>query len=205
MSLVNHRYNLRSGPFGLCSGYWDEKSQLFRRADETEQGDCCVKTCKPFVDACANMCPKAAPEYQGLCYKTCDDIVTTCGDFCKLSSPVWGANNPILKGTKEKGCGDGIYEPLNIECIKKNQNDIINICRHDCTTTSKLDCEQHCDYSYGIISDKKADPLYFEKKIEDLKSMSIKRTRDDGDNVQYIVYALAIVGIVFGIWILAKM
>uniref|UniRef100_A0A6C0JS36 Uncharacterized protein n=1 Tax=viral metagenome TaxID=1070528 RepID=A0A6C0JS36_9ZZZZ len=205
MSLSNHTYNLRAGQFGLCSGYWDEKAQVFRRADETEQRDCCMKTCKPFVDTCANICPKAAPKYQKLCYKTCDDIVTTCGDFCNLSSPVWGANNPIFKGTKEKECGDDIYNPLNIDCIKKNKDAIINICRHNCTPTSKLDCEEHCKYSYNIISDKKANPLYFEKKIKELRGMSIKQTKGKGDNVQYIIYALAIVGIVFGIWILVKM
>jgi hypothetical protein len=202
MSLAIHKYNSLSGPFGLCSEYWDEKASVFRKADETEQGDCCMRTCKPFVDECAELCPKVEAKYQKLCYKTCGDIQNSCKDFCSLSSPMSGVNNPIFKGTKEKGCGDGIYELLNKECIKKNKNDILNICRNSCIQSDKLDCEKHCHYSLNLISEEKANPLYFKKKVG---AMAVKNTGGQVNIIQYIIYALVIVGIVFGIWILATL
>ena len=203
---MTHIYNLQTGPFGLCSGHWDEKTQVFRRADETEQGDCCLRTCKPLIDLCSRTCPKAEPKYQELCYKTCEDISVTCGDFCKLSSPIWGSTNPIFKGIKEQGCGDYLYEPLNNECIKKNKDGIINICRQNCRSSHTLDCDKHCQYSYNIISDDKTNPLYFKKNIEGLKSFSVKNNKYKrvDNNIMYIIYSLVIVGIIFGMWILTN-
>jgi hypothetical protein len=194
MSLAN-RHNLDSGPFGLCSGYWDKDANIFRKADQTDIAICCMKTCETFVDECKEQCPKAEPKYQHLCYQTCDDIQTSCGDFCDLSSPVWGSDNPILKGSREKGCGDGIYKSLDKECVKNNKNDIINICLNTCIDSDQLDCEKHCNYSYKIISDednKKNNSLY----------ESVRKQK--GYNM-YIIYFFAIIFIIFGIWILVRL
>ncbi len=37
MSTIQDKFNLRAGMFGLCSGYWDKKTNRFRRADDTEE------------------------------------------------------------------------------------------------------------------------------------------------------------------------
>jgi hypothetical protein len=191
MSLAN-RHNLDSGPFGLCSGYWDKNAQIFRKADQTDIAVCCMKTCETFVDKCKELCPKAEEKYKNLCYQTCDDIQKTCGDFCDLSSTVLGSDNPIFKGIKEKGCGDGLYKSVDKECVKKNKNDIIKICLNSCIDSEQLDCEKHCNYSYKIILDE--DDTKYENP-----------SKPKGHKKMYIIYSLAIIGIIFGIWILSTL
>ena len=68
MSSENHKYNLHAGLFGLCSGYWDEQSDTFRASDDIEQEDCCLRTCRPFVNECVNECPNAIPKNRKFCY-----------------------------------------------------------------------------------------------------------------------------------------
>jgi hypothetical protein len=199
MSLANHKYNLRSGPFGLCSGYWDADAHVFRRANKTEEGDCCLLTAKPLVDKCVELCAKAEPRYQKLCYESCTDIRETTKANCQLSSADWGTDNPIYKGTKASGCGDSIYKLLDMECVRQNKYKILDVCRYECLPSDKLDCDQHCRYSYKMISDEKNNPLYFKQSH---KSLHVKRTKGYHNNV---LYGLAIAGILFGLWILVRM
>ena len=138
-----------------------------------------------------------------MCYKKCGNIREICQDNCLLNnkSEIWGVNNPIYKGTKDFGCGDGIYKSLDLECILSNKENIIKVCNNNCVSTETLDCTNHCNYSYNIISDKNTNPLNF--NTPNIKRLPyIKNNRGEGDNTQYIVYAFAISGIIFGIYIL---
>ena len=201
-------YNLHEGPFGLCSSFWDEKSGQFKSADDVQLLDCCLRTCKPLVDECVEQCPKATPSHQrGLCYETCNDIKESCDNNCQLSYNFWGVNNnPIYKGVKDLGCGDGIYTRLDNKCIVENKDKIIDICEKNCIPEQRLDCTMHCAYSYNMIVNKKDNPLYFNIPANvNAKSPYIKSTRGEQNNSLYFVYALAIVGILFGIWILLKL
>jgi hypothetical protein len=199
------KYNSQSGPFGLCSGYWDEKSHLFRLADETEKSDCCLSTCKPLIDKCVELCPKAEAKHRNSCYKSCDDIKEACVSNCKLSSGVFGRSNPIFKGTEAAGCGNGVYKPIDKECAIKNKIKIMNICRNNCTPTSNVECTKHCQYSFDFNTDANTNPLSFTKPSKLLKSPYIKSTHGEGNSVMYIVYALVIFGIIFGIYIIWKL
>ena len=184
-------YNFNSdGFFGLCSGYWDEKSQTFKGTNETERSDCCLRTCKPFIDECVKQCPNSKPNNRKSCYKSCDDIKEICEDTCQLSNNIWGVNNPIYKGTEQSGCGNGVYTPLNKKCILNNKKKILKICEDNCS----VNCKNQCIYSYNLISNKNSNPLSFNIPIN--TSENKKRT------THYIIYALSISGIIFGIYIL---
>lgn len=185
-------YNFNSdGFFGLCSGYWDEKSRTFKGTNETEKADCCLRTCKPFINECVKQCPNSEPKNRKSCYKSCDDIKEICEDNCQLSNNMWGVNNPIYKGTEQSGCGNGVYTTLNKKCILDNKEKIIKICEDNCS----VNCKNHCIYSYNLISNKNSNPLSFNIPINTKKTTTTSTTA-------YIIYALSISGIIFGIYIL---
>jgi len=132
MSFTNHKYNLRSGPFGLCSGYWDEKNRVFHRANKTEERKCCLNSCKPLTNECRDMCNLATNNKT--CHETCDDIEEICEDNCDLL----GDKNPIYN--------HGITNQINVDSVLKNKDEIIRFCRKNCVTTSEIDCQKHCEY-----------------------------------------------------------
>jgi len=201
-------YNLLSGPFGLCSGIWDEHAKIFRRADDTEKGECCFNTCKPFVQKCVENCPKASStHFEDLCYKTCHDIKESCKNNCLLSSNSWSLNNPIYDGTKKFGCGDGFGHSINEECLKKHKDGILKECQRNCLPTQDLDCQKHCIYSYNFLTDDKADPLSFDRVIGTRSSDSSGSSGISswgGISLYILFYSLVFVVIMLGIYILIK-
>tara|TARA_B110000908_G_C10112037_1_gene383519 strand:- start:167 stop:823 length:657 start_codon:yes stop_codon:yes gene_type:complete len=213
MSLPNHKYNLRSGPFGLCSGYWDEEAQVFRRADQTEEGDCCLRTCKPFVDECVQSCPAGTTkEIRESCIQTCGDIKEICEDNCQLSSNLWGERNPIYKGTNEYGCGNGSETPVKLDCMRKNKGIILKFCQKNCLPSHGVDCEEHCAYSYDMIVNKEDNPLYKAKSVKGVRGVrSVKGCKGDKGNTglmgtpSYILYGFSIAVILLGIYILVTL
>jgi hypothetical protein len=198
-------YTIPSGPFGLCSGYWDEKSDSFISSDITEVGNCCLRACKPFVDECVKSCPEAENKYRNLCYESCSDIREACEDNCELNNELWYIDNPIFIGTREVGCGDDLYKTIVKECAIKNKNKIINICKKNCTPNSYINCRQLCEYSFDMITDKKNNPLFF-KQPQSIpqKLQKIKNTNNDVNDVNSVIYAVGIVSIIFGIYIILK-
>lgn len=210
MSLPNHKYNLRSGPFGLCSGYWDNNSHIFRRADQTEEGDCCLRTCKPFIDQCVKTCPRGSTDsIRKRCYLACNNMKEICESNCMLSSELWGANNPIFEGTSKYGCGNGFEQSIDIDCVINNKDDIIKFCGKQCTPTSGIDCQEHCEYSYDMIINKGENPLNIiipDDKGDDkgINKGVNKGTQVVGKNngVLYVLYVYLISVVLLGVYIL---
>ena len=196
MSITKDIYGL----FGLCSGYWDQKSNMLKKFDNVDRGHCCLNTCKPFVDECVKECPTITPKDRKLCYKVCGDIREICEDNCLLSSDMWGINNPINKGTSEFGCGDGVYKKYDMDCLLKNKDDIIKYCQSHCLSSHDVDCKRHCDWSYNLITNKNSNPLYFD--VPNTVGARYPYIKGNKNNIQYIIYSLVVVGIIFGIYIL---
>jgi hypothetical protein len=186
-------HNFNSGLFGVCSEYWDEKSRSFKKSNDVQMLDCCLRTCEPFVRSCVNECPRAAPVDRLACYKLCEDIRENCESNCKLSGDFWGLEkNPIYEGTKAYGCGDGIYIPFDKDCLLKHKEGIIKVCQNRCTPTDTVDCTSHCVYSYDLRINPSHNPLSFQTP-DNVGMRSIKSYKS---NSWYIIYAIAIVGVI---------
>lgn len=107
-----HKYNLRTGPFGLCSGYWDDNDQVFRQTTQREEIKCCINSCKPFVKECRELCKKSStPSILKTCKNTCDDIQNLCEENCKLSGKL-PSEDKLLKETQETPLDDAYVQPL---------------------------------------------------------------------------------------------
>ena len=164
--------NLRTGPFALCDGYLDEKSNIFYKANNSEKGYCCLQTCKPFIEKCEKNCQESS--FKKTCRKKCDNIKKLCEDNCKLGSlEIWGLDNPIYKGTNEYGCGTvGSFEnPSEQKCLIQNKSKIIQVCRRNCLPTSDINCDDHCKYSFDLIYDKNTNPLTLKNNYETSKKL----------------------------------
>lgn len=206
--ITNRIYNLKSEPFGICSGIWDTSSNTFKHINSTEKNKCCLRTCEPTVRECHKLCPDA--ENSKLCELTCNDIQNSCIDYCQLSTKgLWGIDNPIYKATKEYNCGDGYYHPINQECLKENKNNIISSCQKHCIPTMDVGCSHHCQYSYGFISDPKNS--FFsrigEQVTENNKKVLQKSIEDpieykDEKYFVYIAYCLGVSVILVGLFLL---
>lgn len=142
------------GPFGLCTGYWDEKNQMYQHADITEMAKCCLNTCSPTIEQCRKDCLTIKnPTYKYLCYDSCDrDIQNSCVNNCILINNIYGT--PIMKNVlKDFGCGDGIYKQVDKDCATKNKDAIIKQCTSDCIPTRNIDCSKYCNFSYDYLVD----------------------------------------------------
>lgn len=189
-------YNSQSGPFGLCSGIWDENAKIFRRANETDKAICCFNTCKPFVQTCVKNCPKAkTSHFRELCYKTCHDIKESCKNNCLLSGNSWNVDNPIYNGTRKFGCGDGFGHPIDEECMKKHTYGIMQECQRSCLPTSDLDCQKHCEYSYNFLTDDSVDPLAFDIP------KNISKKENTTTHLSYLIIISIILGLLL-VWII---
>ena len=184
------------GPFYICSRIWDNSSNIFRRSTSTEKNKCCLRTCAPFIRECDKICPDAKDSK--LCELTCNDIKDSCVDYCQLSTEgLWGIDNPIYKATKEYGCGDGYYNPINQQCLKDNKDNIISSCQKNCIPTMEVGCSHHCKYSYNFISDPDND--FFsrigEKVAESNNQVSHKNRKFNSEDNKYFVYILYSIGL----------
>ena len=178
--------NLRTGPFVLCDGYLDEKSNIFHKANNSEKGYCCLQTCKPFIEKCEKKCEKTS--HEKTCHEKCDNIKKLCEDNCKLGSlEIWGLNNPIYKGTNEYGCGTvGSFEnPSKQKCLLQNKSKIIQVCRQNCLPTSDINCDDHCKYSFDLIYNKNTNPLTLKNNYDTSKKLehSISLPQKPNNNV----------------------
>lgn len=197
-------YNLESGPFGLCSGYWDKNVGVFRESTPTEKGECCINVCRPFVKKCRKLCQKSTTQdILKSCHIKCDKIEDLCEDNCQLSSNLWGKNNPIYEASDEFGCGNSFETSINKECVIKNKNGILGECNNKCASTGITDCKEHCDYSYGLISEKIKNPLDVGKNLE--KPQTLKKVEDGKltyNDGLYVLYSFAFAIILFGLYII---
>ena len=118
----NQKYDLDSGPFGLCTGYWDKNNNIFRKFGSTDMYKCCLKSCIPNIEECYKLCNNVNKGSVSRCNKICEDIEESCSDFCRLSSPgFWGMDSPIYEGIKKFGCGDIYYNTIDKKCMEINR------------------------------------------------------------------------------------
>jgi hypothetical protein len=182
--------DLEAGPFSICSGVWNDKNNTYKRLSAVEKNKCCLETCDPVLTECHKLCPKNKN-----CKKTCKDINDSCIDYCQLSTTgIWGRKNPIFKATKTFGCGDGVYYPINQQCVKDNKNNIINFCEKDCTPSDDYNCSDICNYVYNDIINPSNTHLYFTGKNKDKKieiDGKIKNSRQSPNNtIKYFFYGI---------------
>ena len=162
MSDIIQEYDLIDDPFSLCSVVWNEEQKKFIPTNYIQKFECCSKTSLQTIEECRKTCSTLDNNKYTLCMETCDiDLKNAVERNCKLIDyGNLGFSNPIYKGTVELGCGNGYYDKINIDCIKKNKNDIINICKNNCIETEKNNCNNHCNYSYEMIIDPSKNVLY---------------------------------------------
>lgn len=204
---MNRRHTKGSitGPFGLCSGIWDKETNQYIRATDSEIMDCCMRNNLPLVEKCAQKCHKLKTrKLRNTCAITCYDISKMSVANCMLSSEFWRADkNSIVKATKHYGCGDGRFRPIDTECVEKNKEDILSLCRRECIPGITTDCEENCKFSYRSLVDPNTDPL--KKRVIQLnEELDLDGTPTETDNSVYIVYALGVAVILIGLYILFR-
>lgn len=160
MSFGEDGFNLRSGMFPTCSGYWDEQSGQFRRSDSTQLAKCCVDDCVAPVQYCKEFCrqqhgpgqPNDSPDLLRNCLETCNDEREACLATCRLSSPYVGLDNNYIQCANRFGC-KGLRELPDAKCVEENKDRIFQCCRDTCIPTRDLDCQAHCEFLQTITID----------------------------------------------------
>lgn len=182
------RYTLNTGLFSVCSGLWDENKQKIIKADTTNIMKCCINNCMKSDNLCNELCKKENDvNFDVLkCNKTCKYIKNLCIDSCDLESYIWNDNNPFIDCSKNKGCwkNNNVFDS---KCIKNNKLELIDCCNNNCISTSDIDCEKHCDYSFELASN------------ENIKTSDIKFNKSINYNDHTFIYIL--IGIIITILI----
>jgi len=202
---MNRRHTEESmfGPFGLCSEIWDKETNQYIRATDSEIGKCCMRTNLPLVNKCSQKCHQLkTKKLQENCAKTCHNISKMSVANCMLSSEFWGADkNPIFKATKRYGCGDSRFIAIDTECMEKNKEDILSLCRRECIPGMTTDCTENCEFSYRSLAEPNTDPL--KKRVNQLnEELNLEGTPTGTGNSVYIGYALGVAVILLGLYIL---
>lgn len=203
-----YRDGLFSGPFGLCSGVWDKRLKKYIKATDTEIGVCCMRTNEPLVKECTEKCPTLkTKKLRANCAKTCSDITKLSQANCMLSGKFWEVDkNPIFIGSNQYGCGDELFKQIDKECMKKNKEDILRLCRKNCTPSPQIDCTKHCEYSWKFLVDPETMFLTHQvSKLNDhLSEKELDGTPTGSGNSVYVGYALGVIVIILGLYILFK-
>jgi len=143
-------FDLRSGMFATCSGYWDEKNK-FHLLDSTEMAECCFKGCAEPVKYCLQYCKthnKNDPLLTNKCFQMCNDQKNICFDTCKLNSSN-DSTNYYMQCCYDHGC-KSLDDTPDADCVRKNKEKIFECCRHNCIPTRNLDCQKHCEFLQDI-------------------------------------------------------
>ena len=198
--------NLTDGPFSLCSDIWDDQQQRFKLSNLSEKEECCVRTCLPNIEECRNICSTIhvidSKKYN-LCIHKCDiDLKKTCENNCTLISNDLGFTNPIYKGTREFGCGDGYYDPININCLKNNKNGILKSCLNNCTSSTVIDCDFHCNHYYNKLEDIFTNKNY-NKNVLELVHTGYKST-NSVSIFKIFIFSIGITVLFFLIYVIIK-
>ena len=151
--------DINNGQFTICSGVLDTQKK-FKKYNLIEQQNCCLQTCLPTIIECRKICSGIKDNNTYLsCIEKCNvDIKNSCENNCKLINNNFGFTNPIYNGTRKFGCGDGYYDNINIDCLKKNKNNIIQICKDNCSLYTE--CDLLCDDSYNKLENPSKSLLY---------------------------------------------
>jgi hypothetical protein len=193
----NQKYDLESGPFTMCTGYWDKNNDTFRKFQSTDTYKCCLTTCFPDVEECNKLCTNIKKGSVSTCNKICENVKKACYNYCQLSTPnYWGMNDPIYEGIKTLGCGEPYYNIIDKKCLEINKDKIINMCKYKCIPTISIGCENHCKYMYNYLIN--YDTEY--KSILD-DSLLTKTLVNNDKYIKYILYAIFISFILVALYI----
>lgn len=159
------KFKTRAGLFGLCAGVWDEGTQSFHKATDTQISACCLTSCKPEIEVCLRQCldeygPRGNNPDEGLymdCRNNCSRIVLSCRNTCRLMNPNWGPHSAMMQCAEKAGCGK--YPNLEKDCLKKHEETIKICCEHNCTPTSTLNCRDHCNVRFLNYMGESENPL----------------------------------------------
>jgi hypothetical protein len=198
----NQKYNLDSGPFGLCSGYWDEKTNSFKKSGSTDTYKCCLSSCIPNIEECNKLCNSVTKGSTTRCNKICKDIEQSCNDYCELATPrFWGMDDPMYDIIKDFGCGSNYYDTIDIKCMERNKDKIISICNKNCIPTISIGCKNHCKYMYDLLT--KSLNLKI-KKTSQAEYKSFIENNNNSNYVSYILYSILIVFILVAFYYIFK-
>jgi hypothetical protein len=199
----NQKYNLDSGPFGLCSGYWDEKTNSFKKSGSTDTYKCCLSSCIPNIEECNKLCNSVTKGSTTRCNKICKDIEQSCNDYCELATPrFWGMDDPMYDIIKDFGCGSNYYDTIDIKCMERNKDKIISICNKNCIPTISIGCKNHCKYMYDLLT--KSLNLKIKKTSQAEYKSFIENNNNNSNYVSYILYSILIVFILVAFYYIFK-
>lgn len=153
MSEADSFFNLTTGMFPTCAGYWDEKTQRYMPADNTQIAKCCIENCKNSLTFCHDYCIENEgigkkyynPTLFSRCLTSCNYHRDFCFQTCRLTSSNVGINNDYLKCAAKYGCEgkNGIDDP---DCVRKHKDEIYKCCRNNCVPTRYVDCDENCKF-----------------------------------------------------------
>lgn len=207
---LDNTFNMKSGMFTTCSGYWDNKTHSFHPADSTNVAACCARNCGNSVKYCQKFCYDNSGEGQmfhdpgmlSRCLDTCNDQRNACLDTCRLSSPYVGTRNNYIECAKGQGCiGTGPLALPTPECVGKNKDAIMTCCRKTCTPHKDLDCQKHCDFlqETSINPDKMGVPRVTKQTLREISG----ELRTHPDNTwAYVLGAVILSFILITGWLL---
>lgn len=157
-------------PKGLyypCSGVWDDTSNSFRNAHDSEVFECCLDLCTPASQYCNKKCNEelqriynpsthaALPPAQAhkRCLKTCDIFTDLCRSQCRISAPGFNVDNKYFSCADSVGCPRGLGQVPDAKCVKKHKDTIMKCCRKECVPGYTVDCQHECDTLQSVVLD----------------------------------------------------
>lgn len=123
-----------------CSGYYDNKSKKYISNNPIDVFKCCINNCSDYLSYCKRVCD--SEENCDKCYRYFEDCQEGCesGDF-------W-TNNYFNKCTQDSSCFNNYVNDL--DCIKRNKNDLIDCCLKSCDSIKYENCSDYCNYMYDF-------------------------------------------------------
>jgi hypothetical protein len=168
--MINSYNNFNNGMYSLCSSFLNKETGQYIEESEISKTKCCLGVNKKQVDICRDECytrygihsENPNSEKYRLCYTSCENTAIFADVVCRRTSELWGEKNPFIICAKQTGCIDKYDKTIiDPECVKKNKNNLIKCCRQNCTPTTSIDCDEHCDVSFSAVYNRKRfNPLW---------------------------------------------
>ena len=133
-----------------CSGFFDEKTNLYNKSDTTEILKCCIDNCTEESRMCYTNCDLDNSANVENCYNKCNwgnNCISRCSaaDNKRIYDDYFNCARDI---------GDCVGGIPDKECVIKNKEKILECCRKTCLSTQDTDCETMCDYLEYVILNK---------------------------------------------------
>lgn len=138
-------YSVGAASLAFCRGTWNPETQKYEDDNSLDTMQCCMKKCEGYISFCYDTCKSQNPTEE--CYQKCDELAQNCSDIC-LNYPSEGVDI-ISECSGGLGCGE--YPTLDVKCMEKNREKIIDCCHASCLPTMTTNCDEQCqDFYYHL-------------------------------------------------------